>query len=1070
MKLLIGPANSGKTSQVVSLVAAALGERQSRPLLVVPSDSAAVEMKSRLTESLSGKPIGQAKQIVSTFPTLYTAILNHTNHRLRWISAIERYRLLRNVVIDLNEAAELEYFDLIADKPGLISALGGFIDELWRSGTTPGDFAFVAQSRAGKDRDIARIFAAYAKRLAAGDDIESEGAGLLALKALEALKNDTRTANSVLPYTLVAADGFNFYTAVQVKLLSLLSALGVEVVTTLTYEEGRAIHIWQEPTRARLAAHATEVVVCANAPANLLDRAAADFMRDDVASTVNGSADPNPGAIDIISAPDRLIEVREVSREVKRIIQEGRFALDEIAIICRSLDPYKAHLERVFDEWSIPLRCDRSSALSENPLIIALQKLLRLSERKFPRRESMDCLRSPYFDFSFAGLDANSIDALDRLSMDERVIRGCEQWREAIIATGERVKRRGETDVVEEESAEDRRARYSLLCERADALFQTLTFSNDHTRVDFVTAIDDCFGKIRVSQSLFGSEMYERDRVALETFLNLLTTLSNSRHNHPGEVKWSDFLNEIDNAIEATTYVWADYEGPVVVAQEIHNLRPRRYGAVFILGMVEGEFPVKATERSPYTLFEREELRRAGIDLTETPADAGADLAQFYRAMSLATDRLFLSFPRTDLDGGELLPSYLIDEVKLVSLTREVRIAPAYSNGDRRLTEEIASLQELASATAARMRESILYAGEAGLRLDSETEAAAARLDANLKSWPNTLRAATVEAGRLKGSVDRFGGVIEDAGLIDLLSKKFGPDHMWTATQINDYGICPFRFFGRHVLGLGAMEQPAEGFVANQLGTAYHRILEDVYSYLREKGIQITPDVIAAVREVAEQASETALEHMAENREIRKSALWEFEKNEIKKRITKLLEKESDWNAENPAKPVHFERPFGKSGQKPLLIKDEAEEIKICGVIDRIDEREDGCVVIDYKTGRTPIHYNEALDGRNLQLPIYMMAAIRVVAPGAQVAAAYYLHINSRKRGSELPHKDNPGLTVDAVIEQAEKRIRDYAKSARRGRFPVSPNRGRCPNYCEFEVMCRIHSIDGPSAEEGRQD
>ena len=1071
MKLLIGPANSGKTSQVVSLVAAALGERQSRPLLVVPSERAAAEMKIRLAELLSGKPVEQAKQVVSTFPTLYTAILNSTDRRLRWVSAIEKYRLLRNVVSDLNGAGGLEYFDSIADKPGLISALGGFIDELWRSGTTPDDFALVAQSGNAKDRDIARIFAAYAARLAAGDDTESEGAGLLALKALEAAKKDRETGNAVLPYTLVAADGFNFYTAVQVRLLSLLSALGVEVITTLTYEEGRAIHIWQEPTRARLAAHAADVVSCASAPASLIDRAAIGFMRDDDdAGSMNSQADADRGAVEIISAPDRLTEVREVAREVKRLIIEDRLGLDRISVVCRSLDLYTAHLERVFAEWSIPLTCDRSSPLAENPLVIAAQKLLSLSEKNFPRRACLDCLRSPYFDFSFAGLDAKSIDALDRLSIDEKVIRGCDQWGEAIVAAGERVKRRGETDVIEEESAEDRKARYSLLGERANQFFQTLTFSPHHARVDFVTAINDCFDKLSVSQLLFGSEMYGRDRVALETFLNLLTTLSNSRHNDSGEVAWPDFLNEIDNAIAATTFVWADSDGPAVVAQEIHNLRPRRYGAVFILGLVEGEFPIKATERSPYTLSEREDLRRAGIDLTETPADAGADLAQFYRAMSLATDRLYLSFPRTDLAGGELLPSYLVDEVKLVVPTRETRIAPAYSNKYRQLTKNITSLAELASATAARMREGLPGAGGTRLRLDSETEAAAARLGASLKSWPNTVRAAAVEAGRLRGGADRFGGVIEDAGLIDLLKKKFGPDHMWTATQINDYGTCPFRFLGRHVLGLGTMDQPAEGFAANQLGNAYHRILEDVYSYLQQQGIQITPDVIAAVRDVAERAGEAALERMAENRELRKSALWQFEKQEIKKRIAKLLERESDWNAETPAKPAHFERPFGKRGERPLLIKDEAGEIKICGVIDRIDEREDGCVVIDYKTGRTPIHYNEALDGRNLQLPIYMMAAIRVVAPGARVAAAYYLHINSRKRGSELPHKDNPGLTVEAVIEHAENRIRDYAKSARKGLFPVSPNKGRCPSYCEFEVMCRIHSIGGAGAEEGRED
>ena len=641
--------------------------------------------------------------------------------------------------------------------------------------------------------------------------------------------------------------------------------------------------------------------------------------------------------------------------------------------------------------------------------------------------------------------------------MDENVIRGCDQWREAIIGTAERAKRRDEIDEIDKESTTERKERYMLLCKKIDALFEALSFAPVSTRRDYARGINELLEKLKVTERLGFSEMSRRDRVAFDTFLKLLTTLSESRYNQKGEVGWSEFLSEIDNAVASTTFESPVQDGPAVVAQEIHNLRPRRYRGVFIMGMVEGEFPTRATERSPYTLFEREELRGAGIDLTETTADAGADLAQFYRAMSMAIDRLALSFPRTDLAGGELLPSYLVDEVKLVAPTRESRIAPAYSMTERPVSIDTASLQELASATAARVRESLI---------DAETEAALKFLNSNLKSWPNTMRASAVERGRLKGSADRFNGKIEDSRLLELLNEMFGPEHMWYAGQINDYGICPFRFFASHVLELGHMDQPVEGFLANQLGTAYHRILEGVYSRLSEKGIDVTPDLISTVKEVAEEAGEAALERMIEKRELRKNALWEFEKGEIKKRIARLLEKESAWNTEKPAKPKHFERAFGKSGKPPLIIKDEDEEIKICGVIDRIDESEDGCVVIDYKTGRTPIHYNDALDGRNLQLPIYMMAAIRVVSPGARVAGAYYLHINSRKRGSELPHKDNPELSVDNVIENAEKRIRDYGRSIRKGRFPVSPNKGRCPNYCEFEVMCRIHSIGGNSVEQ----
>ena len=836
MKLLIGPSNSGKTSQVISLLAAALGQRQSHPLLIVPSERAAGETKQRLNEAVKASALELPRQVVTTFPAFYRTVLQHANHYADLILEIERYRLLRRVVGELNEAGELEYFKLIADKPGLISALAEFIDELWRSGTTPDDFALIAKARNGKDRDIARIFAAYSNELTAAEQTEPEGAGVLALGALEEIAARTegsQAEKAAMPFSLVAADGFNFYNAVQVKLLSRLSALGVEVVATLTYEENRAIHIWQGPTRARLAAHATDVVTCGAAPASVIDLAATRLMRDEEtgkeSSDNNSHLDSYKEVIDIISAPDRLTEVRAVAREIGRLVREERINLDEVAVICRSLHPYTAHLERVFDEYSIPLRCDRSAPLAENPLIIAILRLLNQSEVSFQRRSWLDCLRSPYFDFSFAELAEDSINMLDRLSLDENVIRGCDQWREAVIATGERVRRRDEIDEIDEEPATARKERYSRLCENLDGLFEALTFAPASTRRDYARAINELLEKIKAKERLAVSEMSKRDRVAFDTFLKLVTTLSESRYDRRGEVGWSDFLSEIDNAVASTTFESPAQDGPAVVAQEIHNLRPRRYRAVFIMGMIEGEFPIRATERSPYTLFEREELRGAGIDLTESTADAGADLAQFYRAMSMATDRLALSFPRTDLAGGELLPSYLVDEVKLVAPTRESRIAPAYSNAGRRVSKETGSLLELASATAARIRER---------HVDAETEAAIELLNSKLKSWPNTVRAAAIERARISGTADRFNGLIEDGRMLEPLNEMFGPEHMWYASQINDYGICPFRFFAGHVLGLGNMDQPVEGFLANQLGTAYHRILEGVYSRLSEKGIE----------------------------------------------------------------------------------------------------------------------------------------------------------------------------------------------------------------------------------------
>jgi ATP-dependent helicase/DNAse subunit B len=267
------------------------------------------------------------------------------------------------------------------------------------------------------------------------------------------------------------------------------------------------------------------------------------------------------------------------------------------------------------------------------------------------------------------------------------------------------------------------------------------------------------------------------------------------------------------------------------------------------------------------------------------------------------------------------------------------------------------------------------------------------------------------------------------------------------------------------VLKLAPAGEPFEGLGANHLGNAYHQILESLHTRLLANEIQITEGTTREATALAEQVSEEVLERMVSKGSIREGPMWEFDKSEIKKRVVMLLQAEAEWNGERPARPIHFETKFGEGNEPPLVIECDGGPVKLCGVIDRIDERDDGWVVIDYKTGRTPIRHAEALDGRNLQLPIYAMAASRAIGNGAKIASAYYLHVHSRKKGSELPHKDDERLSLEAIIALTEERIRDYVHRARSGAFPVSPNDDRCHPYCEFDVMCRIQSL-GPTAVE----
>jgi ATP-dependent helicase/nuclease subunit B len=1067
MKVLIGPANSGKSGRVISRVAQAIVESRGYVHLIVPSSRAAQMVSARLEAALAGSKVNAPRQAITTFPKFYSTVLEKFNRKLTWLHLPDRDRLLRRVICDLADSGRLGYFAETAAMPGFISAVAGLIDELWRGGASPETFSRMAQSRGEKDRDLALIYESYAAELDSLNATDSEAAGFLALRALE-----SSPAKVNFNFSLVAADGFDFYSPVQLQLLSQLAARDVETLATLTYEEGRAVHLWQRPTVRRLRESGAQLDYSPVVPAGVIERAAARLMADDATSLPNEPAQDD--AIQIISAPDRAAETRAVAREIKRLVIEKGFAADDIAIVCHSLSLYAHHLERIFNECSIPLVLDCSLALAENPAVLALFRLLNLSATSFPRRALMHCLRSPYFDLSRFGLDESAIDLLDCISLEKNVLRGSDQWLSAIESFAndpERRRRRSEHGQPEDETGEGLQGRCRALGESLLQFFTEVTPQPSATRDEFVHWVTGILGKFGVEECASAGQPALRDKNALKEFRSMAGALAADGggaqlvREEPGSVPWASFYAELERVIAAVTCERETSLPSAIVAQEAHSIRPRRYRALFVLGLVEGEFPAKSAERAPYTIVEREELRLSGIDLTETTTDAGADLTQFYKAMSRATERLYLAHSRTDLAGGELLPSYLIEEVSAIAPVKHIRIAQGVAGANQSISRDVVSLEELALLTARAISDS---ASEGRLfvnALGGDALAASRLLDSQLPSWKATMRGAAVEHRRLGGR-DVYDGVIRERGLINRLKKKFGPEHLWSAKQINDYGSCPFRFFAKHALKLDSANEPNEGFAPHRLGIAYHEILERLYTRLASNKILISADTPDAAAPLADEVTEEVLQKLLDDGSIRKSALWDFEKGEIKRRVVRLLRKESEWNDETPATPIHFERKFGIAGEEPLVIKSEGGEVRLCGQVDRIDKREDGWVVIDYKTGRTPIRHNDALDGRNLQLPIYAMAASRVIEKGATVAAAYYLHIHSRKKGSELPRKDDARLSVEGLIRHAEDRIRDYVARARDGQFPIKPNDGRCYTGCEFDVMCRIQSVGSSDDDE----
>ena len=161
--------------------------------------------------------------------------------------------------------------------------------------------------------------------------------------------------------------------------------------------------------------------------------------------------------------------------------------------------------------------------------------------------------------------------------------------------------------------------------------------------------------------------------------------------------------------------------------------------------------------------------------------------------------------------------------------------------------------------------------------------------------------------------------------------------------------------------------------------------------------------------------------------------------------------------------PYKQEMPLGGEDSVPLQLRLGGSVVKVTGYIDRIDRIGDGAIVVDYKTGSTPIPTSEMTDGRNFQMMLYLLAGEAILEreyltdPNAptNIAGGTFWHLNRNISGAI--NLDKP--EDEAALEEAQTRLGEQLQQGRGGNFASVPNRkgsGACSHYCEFTQFCRV--------------
>ena len=555
------------------------------------------------------------------------------------------------------------------------------------------------------------------------------------------------------------------------------------------------------------------------------------------------------------------------------------------------------------------------------------------------------------------------------------------------------------------------------------------------------------------------------------------------------------FIEEVRRSLSSQSTVLGAGDRGGLRVLEATDVRGLRFRVVFIAGLVEGGFPLRASRDWIYPHEERERLKRYGLSLEDiSPATLLKEEHYFYQAACRATERLYLSRPLQLADDSETVASYYIDELRRAVWPARIAAETIRRDYEGNSLDKVSTASEL-NVALVRQQERHMHRGEKHELLPQpriKRLLTLARNDGCLSS--SALRRIEIERERAGPRFGPYDGEITDPHLLALLNKRFGADFVHSASGLSTYGNCAYRFFGQRVLKLEPRGEAALDLQAIDAGKLLHDILRRFFEQHRRQWLPEL-DREALQQELRELADRVFDEHERVVPPLNKQ-IWKIDREIRKILLDQVLLYELEIQqqaADAGVVPAYFEVAFGgmkssardpDSTDKPLELTRATfvgeETIKVSGQIDRVDVAGDNTLIAyDYKlsTGSTK---DDIKSGRSLQLPIYLEALERVLLPDHPIAGGGYYVIRGgnerRNKGlhrASTVHYSGIGNRAGGVIGDDEwqqirddviAKIWDFLDRMRAGQFGVDPSeKEKTCRFCDFAAVCRYdrYRIDG---------
>lgn len=880
---------------------------------------------------------------VTSFTHLSRDVLEENGLRVK----PEADEAARNVFMSLAAeecSDELNVYKKHGSRPGLVKKLLEEYAEIRREGLATEDLLRVSAVLPEgilkqKTSELAKIFSVYEASLTKRFSEVSDNIRVMT----EFLKS-----NHIFSGATVFFDDFRGFTGAQMKLMTEIIAQSEESFVSVlcpdsvnAYDSEAFLHAVKNCRRLRADVSSrgigcTEIKTDSYHPVPALSAVSSSLFCGEKEIYEKKTDD-----VTVLSASDRYSECDLCALEISRLLKRG-YRCRDISVTQRT-DSYTKALSASLRKYGIPVFEDKRVPLTEYPLIKMVLSAVNIAVYGYSSEEV----------FSYIKTGITGISALECAELENYVYiwqtdgkAWLRQFREHPDGFGEK-----ETDKSKEQLKKLNSVREKLT-EPIEKLKIKLAKSDGayscRAVFEFLTDTDASSHFLTYAKELFENGN-EAAAIECANVWDMLTESLDALHEavlgrSVSPRRFSELLKIILSSGDIGRIPAGIDEIVIGTAGRTRHLEPK---AVFVLGCNDGVFPETPVSSGLFTSSERRILSSHDFPLENIPENMYAEERMIaYSVITNATEKLYVSYSRTDGAGNVTMPSEIITEINTI-------IPLARKTDDRKLSP----LDKIGSRESAFEQCAVLYG-------ENST------LSASLKEYiVNSEHADKFEA--VRAAADKTPARIKDSKTATAL---FGENMYMTPSKAEVFYSCPFKYFCRY--GLGIQKPRIADLDARINGLLIHHLLEHVLKGRSNKELCALTET--ELKKLISDITEDFIADFMGGREG-KGILLNRSLDKTKETAFDILLRMIKEFSECSFETADVELEIGKDGDiSPYeIILPDGGSITVGGKVDRVDVmNENGKAyvrVVDYKTGGKDFKLSDVFDGLNMQMIIYLM-------------------------------------------------------------------------------------------------